>query len=1256
MLFPTKSSPLVFYLNGDKIVDEHVNPEWTLLTYLRNKRRLPGTKLGCSEGGCGACTVMVQRFDREKKKIVNFAVNACLTPVCAVHGMSIVTVEGIGSVAKGLHPVQERIAKSHGSQCGFCTPGIVMSMYTLIRNKNVPTMDEVEVAFQGNLCRCTGYRPILEGFKTLTVEGGAGGCCGAGMQSGGCCGGQAMKNGGSGCCMQNASEPIFPPELQLTEKYDTQYLVFNGERLTWYRPTKIEQLLELKATYPYAKLVVGNTEIGVEVKFKNCHYPVIIQPNHVPELVEIRVEDKGIRFGAAVTLSQIDDVLQEQIAKKPAYKTRVFKAIVEMLRWFAGKQIRNAAAVGGNIITGSPISDLNPLFMAAHCELVLRSKNETRVVQMDDSFFTGYRKNILKSEEILTSILIPYTKEDEYFWGFKQAKRRDDDIAIVNAGMYVRFSVGTNVIANINLAFGGMAPTTVMARTTASSLIGHQWNEGVVDVASKTLIEDLPLAPSAPGGMIEFRRSLTLSFFFKFYMIVQDELSTKLPYVKPLPQIYKSATSLYHRDPPQSIQLSQIVPNEQPDYDLVGRPVAHVSASKQATGEAVYIDDMPKFENELYLALVMSSRARAKILSIDPSEALEMEGVVDFVSAKDIPNHRNSVGGVIHDETVFAIDEVTCVGHIIGAVVANDQATAQRAAKTVKIEYEDIQPAIITMQDAIKHNSFYNDWIKILKNGDVEKGFSEADHILEGEMYLGGQEHFYLETNAAIALPKLEDGEMEIFSSTQNPSEIQLLAAEVLGVPENRIVVRTKRMGGGFGGKETRGMLVALPVAVAAQKQESNFLEKLISRLKRPIRCMLDRDEDMACTGTRHPFFCKFKVGFKSNGKLTALKLTMYNNAGNSLDLSASVMERAVFSADNAYNIPNVDFTGILCKTNVPSNTAFRGFGGPQGMMFCENVMDQVADKLGMDSVKLRTLNMYKEGDRTHYNQSLTYCTLSRCWNECLENAGYEQRLAEVQAFNKENRWRKRGIAAIPTKFGIAFTALFLNQAGALVIVYRDGSVLMSHGGTEMGQGLHTKMIQVASRTLKISSDKIHISETSTDKVPNTSPTAASAGSDLNGMAVLNACKTIMERLEPYMKSNPNGKWEDWVNSAYFDRCSLSATGFYKTPDIGFNFATKTGTPFNYFCFGAACAEVEIDCLTGDHEAVGEPPLFLAAAAFYAIKDAVKAARAENGKTGPFRLDSPATAERIRLACEDQFTQKFPPAPPNSYKPWSVFA
>ncbi|CAG7824794.1 unnamed protein product [Allacma fusca] len=1299
----SQSSALVFFVNGKKVVDDQVNPEWTLLTYLRNKLRLCGTKLGCGEGGCGACTVMVSRYDRKSKNVIHIAVNACLTPVCAMHGAAVTTVEGIGSVEKGLHPVQERIARSHGSQCGFCTPGIVMSMYTLLRNTTVPKFTDMETAFQGNLCRCTGYRPILEGFKTFLTEGDSNdvvngvsnGCCGKKV-NGGCCmsngtteDDEAMNQNGNGNISDNeqlfspetfkpydpTQEPIFPPELLLSSHYDDSNIVFHGERVTWYRPVKLDDLLELKASYPYAKIVVGNTEIGVEVKFKNMHYPVIIQPSRVEELTAIRVEDNGVHFGASVTLNDLDQTLQQQIQSQPKHKTRIFSAIVEMLRWFAGKQIRNAAAIGGNIITGSPISDLNPIFMAAHCLLELRSKDDHRFVTMDDSFFTGYRKNILKSEEILVSILIPFTKEDEYFWGFKQAKRRDDDIAITNAGMRVQFEVGTTIIKDISLAFGGMAPTTVMARTAAASLIGQQWNEHLVREACQALIEDLPLSPGAPGGMIQFRRSLTLSFFFKFYLVVTSELSKKLPYIKPLDKSLQKVVQLYHRDSTKSCQLSQVVPDGQPDYDLVGRPVAHLSALKQATGEAVYIDDIPRYEGELYLTLVLSTKAHAHILSIDATEALKVEGVVEFFSAKDIEPKRNHFGAIIHDEEVFATSKVTCIGQIIGAIVAVDQATSQRASKLVKVDYEEIHPVIVTIEDAIKNNSFYDDWVRQIKDGDVEDGFNKSDGILEGELHLGGQEHFYLETHASVAIPR-EDDEIELLCSTQHPAEVQHLTSHVLGIPSNRITCRTRRMGGGFGGKESRAVIVAVPVALAAKK------------LKRPIRCMLDRDEDMAISGTRHPFFCKYKVGFTKEGRIISLKLDIFNNAGNTLDLSCSILERSLFSADNGYKIPNVEFNGKCCRTNLPSNTAFRGFGGPQGMMFCEMIFDVVAEHLKMDQIKIRDLNMLNEGDLTHYGQKLDYCTVRRCWSEVLTSSHYAERRQKVDEFNRQNRWRKRGIATIPTKFGIAFTALFLNQA---------------------------------------------------DRVPNASATAASAGSDLNGMAVLNACKTIMERLKPFKLANPKGKWEDWVNAAYFDRVSLSATGFYKTPEIGFNIATKTGKPFNYFCFGAACAEVEIDCLTGDHEvlrtdivmdvgesinpaidigqveggfmqgyglytleqlmyspqgflftkgpgqyklpgfgdipaefnvallrgapnpkavfsskAVGEPPLFLAASVFFAIKDAIKSARSEVGLSTEFRLDSPATAERIRMGCEDEFTEKFPTPPGGSFKPWAV--
>lgn len=734
-----------------------------------------------------------------------------------------------------------------------------------------------------------------------------------------------------------------------------------------------------------------------------------------------------------------------------------------------------------------------------------------------------------------------------------------------------------------------------------------------------------------------------------------------------------------------------------------------VHSSKQQ--EKRYCDDMPKYAEELYLTLVLSTRAHAKILKIDPTKALSMEGVVSFFSSKDI-TEGTKWGPIFHDEEIFVSEKVTSQGQIIGAIVATDQIIAQAAARMVEVEYENIEPIIISIEDAIEHGSFFPGFPKCIIKGDSEKAFREADHVLEGEVRIGGQEHFYLETNVTIAVPREED-ELEVFCSTQHPTEIQKLIAYVLNIHINRINVRVKRLGGAFGGKESRPALLAIPVAFAAH------------RLQKPVRCMLDRDEDMLITGTRHPFLFKYKVGFNNAGLIKVVRLHIYNNAGYSYDLSIPVLERAMFHFENSYRIPVSEIYGYVCKTNLPSNTAFRGFGGPQGMFVTENIIRQIADYLELDVVKLSELNLYKEGDFTHYNQQLINCTLDRCWRECLTSSRYNERIIEVQRYNRENRFKKKGLAVVPTKFGISFTVLTLNQAGALVHIYTDGSVLISHGGTEMGQGLHTKMIQVASRVLKVNPDKIHIVETATDKVPNTSATAASAGSDLNGMAVMNACEQIMKRLQPIIDSNPKSSWEDWIKAAYNQRISLSASGFYRTPNIGYSFDTNSGNPFNYFTYGVACTEVEIDCLTGDHEilrtdivmdlgdslnpaidigqveggfiqgyglftleemiysptgtlfsrgpgayklpgftnipqefnvsllkgasnpravysskAVGEPPLFLASSAFFAIKEAIKAARKDMNIHGYFRFDAPATAACIRNACIDNLTIK----------------
>ncbi|XP_065075754.1 xanthine dehydrogenase-like [Ochlerotatus camptorhynchus] len=1326
--------PLVFFVNGKKVTEASPDPRCTLLMYLREKLRLCGTKLGCAEGGCGACTVMISKIDRSTGRVHNLAINACLMPVCAVHGMAVTTVEGIGSTRTRLHPVQERIAKAHGSQCGFCTPGMVMTMYALLRSSPVPSMKELDAAFQGNLCRCTGYRPIVEGYKTFTKEFGV---CAMGEK---CCKNQAGKSNDCGIEVHDklfqisefmpfdpSQEPIFPPELKLSGSLDVESLVFQSSNISWYRPANLEHLLALKKRHPETKIVVGNTEVGVEVKFKQSEYPVLAYVAQIKELCSVEKSDGGLKIGSSVTLSEIDRILKEEIDTSPEHETRLYKAIVEMLHWFAGMQIRNVASAGGNIMTSSPISDLNPIFAAAGVELEVTSLDGgSRKVRMGDGFFTGYRRNAIRPDEVLVSLFIPKTIENQHFIAYKQAKRREDDVAIVNGVFNITFKLGTDIVEQAHLAFGGMAPTTVLAKKTSLAMVGKKWDSKLVELVNELLVQELPLSPSAPGGMILYRRSLTLGLFFKAYLFISDSLSRTVVSHEPVQDRERSGAETFHSMLPKSAQLFEKVSSDQATTDPIRRPQVHASAYKQATGEAVFCDDIPKYSDELYLALVTSTKSHAKILSIDATEALEMKGVHRFFSAADLADDQNQFGPVVCDEFVFWKDLVTSQGLIIGAVVADDQTIAQRAARKVKVVYEELSPIIVTLEDAIKKESFFPGYPKCMTKGDVDNGFKQAHRVIEGDCRLGGQEHFYMEMHTCLAVPRDSD-EIELFTATQHPSAIQGFVARALNIPSCKVFSRAKRLGGGFGGKEYRSLLLAVPVALAAYK------------LRRPVRCVLDRDEDMAITGTRHPFYITYKVGVDEVGRLLAADFKAYNNAGCSMDLSFSVLDRAMFHITNAYDIPNLRVQGWVCKTNLPSNTAFRGFGTPQAMLATETMMHHVARTLNRDYVELAELNMCNSGYITHYKQQIENCNIQKCWREVTESSDFKARRVNVVRFNEQNRWRKRGISLVPTMYSIGFDTIHMNQSGALVHVYQDGTVLLSHGGVEMGQGLHTKMIQIAATVLKVPFDLIHISETSTDKVPNTPPTAASLGSDLNGMAVLNACQIIDDRLKPYKEEFPDKDWKFWITKAYFDRVSLSATGFYSTPGVHYDCLTRTGKPFNYFVYGAACSEVEIDCLTGDHQvirtdivmdigssinpaidigqiegaflqgyglytleemvyspdgtlisrgpgsykipsfgdipgefnvslltgapnpravysskAVGEPPLFSASSIFFAIREAIAAARKEENLDNDFNLVSPATAARIRMACQDGITSRFAEAEPGSFVPWSV--
>ncbi|XP_075812231.1 aldehyde oxidase 4 [Microtus pennsylvanicus] len=1172
------SDELIFFVNGRKVVEKSPDPEVNLLFYLRKVLRLTGTKYGCGGGGCGACTVMVSRYDSKSKKIHHYPVTACLVPICSLHGAAITTVEGVGSIRKRIHPVQERLAKCHGTQCGFCSPGMVMSIYTLLRNHPEPTPDQITEALGGNLCRCTGYRPIVESVKTFSPGStvcqmkGSGQCCMDPDE------GSFVSKEEKMCTklydkdefqpLDPSQEPIFPPELiRMAEDPDKRRLTFRGPRTTWFMPVTLEDLLELKASYPKAPLVMGNTAVGPSIKFKGEFHPVFISPLRFPELHLVKNTENGATIGAGQSLAQLKDALDFLVSEQPKEKTKTFHALLKHLRTLAGPQIRNMASLGGHMVSRPNFSDLNPILAAGNATINVMSKEGEQQIPFDGTFLEGSPETILKPEWVVVSVSIPYTTQWHFVAGLRLAQRQENAVAIVNAGMSVEFEEGTNTIKDLQMFFGSVAPTVVSASQTCKQLIGRQWDDQMLSDACRWVLEEIRIPAAAQGGMVEYRRTLIVSLLFKFYLKVRRWLNKMDPQKFPdIPEKFVSALDDFPIETPQGIQMFQCVDPNQPQQDPVGHPVMHQSAIKHATGEAIFIDDMPPLDQELFLAVVTSTRAHAKITSLDASEALACPGVVDVITAEDVPGENNHSG-----EIFYAQDEVICVGQIVCAVAADTYAHAKEAAKRVRIAYDDVEPVIITIEQALEHNSFLSSEKKI-EQGNVEYAFEHVDQVIEGEIHVEGQEHFYMETQSILAIPQVEDKEMVLHLGTQFPTHVQEYVSAALKVPRSRIACHMKRAGGAFGGKVTKPALLGAVTAVAANKTG------------RPIRFILERGADMLITAGRHPLLGKYKIGFMNNGEIKAADVEYYINGGCTPDESEMVIEFIVLKSENAYSIPNFRCRGRACKTNLPSNTAFRGFGFPQATVVVEAYVTAVASKCNLLPEEVKEINMYKQTSKTAYKQTFNPEPLRRCWKECLEKSSFYARKQAAEEFNKKNYWKKRGLAVIPMKYSIGMPMAFYNQAAALVHIYLDGSVLLTHGGCELGQGLYTKMIQVASRELNIPQSYVHLSETSTVTVPNALFTAGSLGTDVNGKAVQNACQILLDRLRPIIRKNPKGKWKEWVAKAFEESISLSATGYFKGYQTNMDWEKEEGDAYPYYVYGAACSEVEVDCLTGAHK------------------------------------------------------------------------
>ncbi|UZK66447.1 xanthine dehydrogenase molybdopterin binding subunit [Sphingomonas sp. M1-B02] len=617
--------------------------------------------------------------------------------------------------------------------------------------------------------------------------------------------------------------------------------------------------------------------------------------------------------------------------------------------------------------------------------------------------------------------------------------------------------------------------------------------------------------------------------------------------------------------------------------DRLGAP-RHDSADLHVAGTAFYVDDLPEPPGLLHCAFGHASDGHARILSLDLDAVRAAPGVVAVFTAADIPG-VNDVSPVKGDDRLLAEGEILYPGQPLFLVAATSTRAARRAARLSKVEVDPL-PALVTIADARAADNSIEPTQRMAR-GDAAAALAAAPHRLSGSIEMGGQEHFYLEGQAALATPG-EQNELHILSSTQHPSEIQHLIAKLLGRSHADITVEVRRMGGAFGGKETQAAAFAAACALVA------------ARTGRPAKFRADRDDDMVATGKRHEFAIRYDVGFDGEGRIEGIRLELASRCGATTDLSPAINDRAMFHADNSYFLPAVEIVSHRLKTHTVSNTAFRGFGGPQGMMGIERVMDAIADKLGLDPLAVRQANLYGPGrDVTPYHMQVEDNVAPELIAELAASAGYAERRNAVAAFNATNRIHKKGLALTPVKFGISFTTTHLNQAGALVLVYADGSIHSNHGGTEMGQGLHIKIAQIVANVFAVPVETVKVSATRTDKVPNTSATAASSGADLNGMAARNAALAIRERLEAFgaqkygtgIRFTPEGviagdetiPFPDFCRMAHLNRIALSATGFYATPKIHYDRTTHSGRPFLYFAYGAALSEVMIDTLTGEH-------------------------------------------------------------------------
>ena len=1349
---------VTFVLDGKRVTLDDVSPKTRLIDYLHQPETgKQGTKIACGQGGCGACTVMLTRYDPTLGKMVNLAINSCLRPVVTLDGTMITTTQGIGNVKSGIDEVQYKLAANNGSQCGFCSPGFVMNMFTLRQNRELLTEREIECHFDGNICRCTGYRPILDAFRQFATDYKRPE--------------PALKvrvDPSVQPCAVRPFQRLAPPEDFRAYMMAPQPLAFSGDGYTSTRPLTLSALFKTKAAADPSgatfRLLCGNTSTGIYETQPIYSEPtldphVLVDISAIQELQGVDETAEGLRVGAATTLARLIDAIGATMRTRGPAETRGLAALKEQLLVVANHQIRNEASLGGNIhlaVNLGFLSDVVPVLAALHAVVTVATAQGAQ----DYPILELPTDDNLPPDAVYTSVFIPFTTDGTWVRAVKVRRRDDDCHALVTGGLRVQLDDSGRVEAS-RIVFNGISAdyrsqaatfgvpfTSVLLTKTSQFLLGRHWNDATLQQVLGVLQRELEgfSPPEGPHGPLQvgqidfsFRSSVARGLFFKFFVAVASQSGSC-----PISPSDRSAGIAPVRELSTGTQYFPVYPGEAP----VSEPFVKLAAFLQTTGEATYTHGMERPPNTLEAAYVYSLIAFGQFryaLPIttalgrrgEPVSAAVLgtflqnwhPGFVAFITYDDVPNKAANWIGFGGDDPVFvpSIDQslpdsvtasdgftphhLTSVGAPIGVVVATSEGIAREIATFVRTRCIQFQEApATTFEDALRRHDYFSQTPStnptlthipdVTRPGGNEAWLADPQHVafmhdgqalsqVRGTRSTGYQNHFYLETMNTIAVPG-ENRTITLHTASQAIADNQYAAAGALGVPATSVQVRLTRIGGGFGGRQSLSHFNSTAAAIAAWV------------LDRPVRLCLDRNTNFIMCGERHAYVGSYEVAYDEEGTLHGYVMDLRSDGGNSYDMSFPVMDFSLQSNDNAYMIPSYKVTGQVCRTNKLSNTAFRSFGFVQAVNLTEQAIEQVAHALGKYPEEIRAQNMYANGhagwsafevtaqtlgtlrrlrvpesaleclqplvgrrfhdretfgkaldtqdtggvfrgaqriilerystcscDFTPYMEPLEGCNLRALWKQLEADCSFVSRRAEVEAFNQENRWRKRGISMMPLKYGISYSDPrgTMNQGGAYITAYSsDGSVLVSHGGVEMGQGLQTKLAQIAAQTLGIDLSLVRMADTDTRVVGDASPTAASTGSDLNGRAVQQACQALRNRLEKmcedleqyttyYSAFDPMGmdaqsvaqmrtvvlNWrEHWGEVwplvcalAYANRVGLSAEARYKEPNLtSQDVSHAMGKPFSYYTYAVAASEVEVDVLTGEFTLLRTDVLF----------------------------------------------------------------